>query len=323
MNLLLAGALAADERTRWAATLRQALPGHTLHLARSALVDALIDVAIVANPPPGSLAGLPGLRLIQSLWAGVDRLLADSTLPPGVPIARMVDPALTAAMAETALWATLALHRGFFGYAAQQRAGQWQPLAQCRADEWPVLVLGFGQLGQAVALRLAQQGYPVTAWRRGAAGPLAAATPAAADAAAGVAVVCGAGAPAGALAQARTVINLLPLTPDTRGLIDARWLAGQRRGAGFVNLARGAQVVDADLLAALDSGQVGHAVLDVFATEPLPAGHRYWQHPQVTVLPHAAALTDARSAAALVARNVGALAAGLPLHHLVARAAGY
>ena len=346
MNLLLAGALGADERADWAAALHQALPGHTLHLARSPTVDPLIDAAIVANPAPGSLAGLPGLRLIQSLWAGVDRLLADATLPPGVAIARMVDPAMTAAMAETALWATLALHRGFFNYAHQQQAALWRPLPQCRADEWPVLVLGFGQMGRAVALRLAQQGYPVTAWRRGAAaGPAAAdglpaataarstadvmaalpvALPAERPAAlTGVTVVSGGAAPAHALAQARTVINMLPLTPDTRGLIDAGWLAGLRRGAGLVNLARGAHVVDADLLAALDSGQLGHAVLDVFATEPLQAGHRYWQHRQVTVLPHAAALTDLRSAAALVARNIDALAAGRPLHHRVVREAGY
>lgn len=348
MNLLLAGALGADERADWAAALHQALPGHTLHLARSPAVDPLIDAAIVANPAPGSLAGLPGLRLIQSLWAGVDRLLADATLPPGVAIARMVDPAMTAAMAETALWATLALHRGFFNYAHQQQAALWRPLPQCRADEWPVLVLGFGQMGRAVALRLAQQGYPVTAWRRGAAAGPAAAGPAAADGlpaataarssadvtaelpaeppatlTGGVTVISGGAAPAHALARARTVINLLPLTPDTRGLINAGWLACLGRGAGLVNLARGAQVVDADLLAALDSGQLGHAVLDVFATEPLPAGHRFWQHRQVTVLPHAAALTDLRSAAALVARNIDALAAGRPLHHRVVREAGY
>ena len=319
MNLLLAGDFGAAERSAWAATLRQALPGHSLHLARTPAVDALIEAAIVANPAPGSLAGLPRLRLIQSLWAGVDRLLADPHLPTGVPIARMVDPAMSAAMAETALWATLALHRGFFNYAQQQRAGLWQALPQCRADEWPVLVLGFGQMGQAVAQRLLQQGYPVTAWRRS-----AAAAPGPADAGPPGLTLLSAGAALDvAQAQARSVINLLPLTPDTRGLINARWLATLGRGAGLVNLARGAQVVDADLLAALDSGQIGHAVLDVFAAEPLPPGHRYWQHRQVTVLPHAAALTDARSAAALVARNIEALAAGRPLHHAVQREAGY
>lgn len=179
--------------------------------------DAEIHAAIVANPPPGSLDDLPGLRLIQSLWAGVDRLLADATLPPGVPIARMVDPAMNEAMAETALWATLALHRGFFGYALQQRAGEWRQQPQRRADEVPVLVLGLGQMGRAVARRL----------------------------------------------------------------------------------------------------------LDVFAHEPLAADHPYWQHPRVVVLPHVAALTDARSASAVVARNIEALASGAPLANLVARDAGY
>lgn len=315
MNLLLTGDFDDAERAEWAAALRAALPGHQLCLQRGELPDAAIDAAIVANPPPGSLAGLPRLRLIQSLWAGVDRLLADPTLPPGVTIARMVDPAMNQAMAETALWATLALQRGFFAYALHQREGRWAPHAQRRADEVPVLVLGFGQMGRSVAQRLVQQGYPVAAWRRhdapGAAPP------------AGVVLHGGAAALAAALPAAQVLINLLPLTADTRGLIDGRLLAALPRGAGVVNLARGAHVVDADLLAALDSGQVGQAVLDVFHTEPLPAGHPYWRHPRVVVLPHAAAMTDARSAAAVVARNIDALAAGQPLAHRVARDAGY
>ena len=341
MNLLLAGDLGDAERATWAAALRQALPGHTLHLLRGAVTNTQMDAAIVANPAPGSLAGLPGLRLIQSLWAGVDRLLADPSLPPGVPVARMVDPAMTAAMAETALWATLALHRGFFDYAAQQRGGVWQQLPQRRADEVVVLLLGFGQMGQAVAQRLVQQGYRVMAWRRGgstphasaeaeaeAAAAAAAATATATAAAAGlgsagITVASGAAALPGLLAQAQVLINLLPLTPDTRGLINAALLAALPRGAAVVNLARGAHLVDADLLATLHSGQIGRAVLDVFANEPLPAGHPYWQHPQITVLPHAAALTDQRSAAAVVAHNIGALAAGLPLQHLVQRGLGY
>ena len=315
MNLLLAGQLDADERAQWLAELARALPGHRLLAARGELPDDAVDAAIVANPPPGSLQGLPRLRLIQSLWAGVDRLLADPTLPAGVPIARMVDPAMNAAMAETALWAVLALHRGFFDYQRQQRAGLWQPLAQRRADECPVTVLGFGQMGRTAAARLAQQGYPVTAWRRRPAGDGAAAP--------GVRLCHGADGLAAALAGAQVLVNLLPLTPDTRGLLDAATLARLPRGAGLVNLARGAHVVDADLRAALDAGRVGHAVLDVFHAEPLPAGHPFWQHPRVTVLPHAAAQTDARSAAAVAAANIEALASGRPLAHLVARDAGY
>ncbi len=318
MNLLLAGDLDAAELAGWAAALRQALPGHSLYLDRATAAQggATVDAAIVANPPPGSLAGLTGLRLIQSLWAGVDRLLTDPTLPAGVPIARMVDPAMNTAMAETALWATLALHRGFFRYARQQAQGLWLPQPQTRADETPVLVLGFGQMGRTVALRLAQQGYPVSAWRRGSGsgGP---------DLPNNLQLLDNPTALQQAKAQARVVINLLPLTPDTRGLLNADWLAGLPRGAGLVNLARGSHLVDADLLAALASGQIGHAVLDVFSTEPLPAASPYWHHPQVTLLPHAAAMTDVRSAAAVVACNIEALAAGRPLHDLVARDTGY
>ena len=314
MNLLLAGSFDAAERDAWVAALRQVLPGHRLCLARGEVPDDQIDAAIVANPPPGQLQGLPRLRLIQSLWAGVDRLLADATLPAGVPIARMVDPAMNAAMAETALWATLALHRGFFSYARQQQQGLWQQHAQRRADELPVLVLGLGQMGAAVVRRLRQQGYPVAAWRRqaGEASPLP-----------GLQVHSGSAGLHRALAGAQVLVNLLPLTPDTRGLLDARLLARLPRGAGLVNLARGAHLVDADLLAALASGQIGHAVLDVFHAEPLAPGHPFWAHPQVTVLPHVAAQTDERSAAAVVAANIAALAGGAPLSHLVHRDAGY
>ena len=313
MNLLLTGNFDAAERDAWAAALRQALPGHRLCLARGEVADDQIDAAIVANPPPGQLQGLPRLRLIQSLWAGVDRLLADATLPAGVPIARMVDPAMNAAMAETALWATLALHRGFFGYARQQQAAQWQQHPQRRADEVPVLVLGLGQMGRTAALRLQQQGYPVAAWRRSAGGePLP-----------GVQVHTGTAGLHAALAGAQVLVNLLPLTPDTRGLLDAALLARLPRGAALVNLARGAHLVDADLLAALANGQIGHAVLDVFHTEPLPAEHPFWAHPLVTLLPHVAAQTDERSAAAVVAANIRALDHGAPLAHLVQRDAGY
>jgi glyoxylate/hydroxypyruvate reductase len=312
VNLLLVGSFADDEGAAWAEALRQALPSHHLLLDRKP--GLAIDVAIVANPPPGSLRGLAGLRLIQSLWAGVDRLLGDETLPAGVPIARMVDPAMNEAMAETALWATLSLQRGFYRYAEQQQQALWRQLPQPRADEWPVLLLGYGQMGRQVARRLAQQGYPVTAWRRHAA---------TAEAAPGVTLCQGRAALQLALAGARVLINLLPLTADTRGLIDAELLARLPPGAAVVNLARGAHLVDADLLAALDSGAIGHAVLDVFQVEPLPAPHPYWRHPKVTVLPHAAALTDLRSAAAMVAANIETLARGGTPTHLVRRDAGY
>jgi len=300
MNVLLCGDLDAAEWRDWHQALSTAMPeAHWLDLAAARAAPAAVQAAVVANPPPGSLQGLPALRLIQSLWAGVDRLLADSTLPVGVPIARMVDPAMNAAMAETALWAVLSLHRGFFAYARRQREGLWQPHAQRRADEVRVLVLGQGQMGRTAAARLAQQGYTLSHWRRD-------------------------GSPLQPLlAQAHIVVNLLPLTPDTRGLLDHRFFAALPPKASVVNLARGAHVVDADLLAALDSGHLRHAVLDVFHTEPLPAGHAYWQHPRVTVLPHAAAATDARSAAAVAVANLRAARDGQPLQHRVDPLRGY
>lgn len=297
MSILLAADFDAANRAAWLPALRAALPGETLHLAADDHDD--IDIAIVANPPAGVLQGLPQLKLVQSLWAGVDKLLRDPTVPAEVPLARMVDPAMNAAMAETALWAALALQRGFFGYAAQQRAGAWRQHAQRRADETRVAVLGLGQMGQAVAARLAQQGLAVSGWstRHGSVETV--------------------------LSDADIVISLLPLTPATTGFFDRARFAQMRRGAGFVNLARGAQVVEADLLAALEDGQLSHAVLDVFATEPLPAGHAFWRHPKVTVLPHVAAQTDPRSAAQVVAANIRALRSGQPLQHLVDRSRGY
>jgi glyoxylate/hydroxypyruvate reductase A len=312
VTILFAATMDGTERAEWLALLRAALPNETLLDAETDAIDAdMVDVAIVANPPPGALQGLPRLAFVQSLWAGVDRLLGDATVPPALPIARMVDPAMNAAMAETALWATLSLHRGFFAYAARQRAGQWRQHGQRRADEITVAMLGLGQMGRGAALRIAAQGYRVTGWSRRA-------TPVE-----GLASCHGDAALEGLLRGADVVINLLPLTDATRGLFEARRLAWLKPTAGLVNLARGAHVVDTDLLAALDAGALRHAVLDVFATEPLPVGHRFWSHPRVTLLPHAAALTDARSAAAVAAANVQRFRRGEAPQHLVDRARGY
>jgi glyoxylate/hydroxypyruvate reductase A len=311
LKIALIGTLAADDRLTWLDALQRSLPEADWQSAQHH--GSALEVAVVASPPPGSLQRLPSLRLIQSLWAGVDRLMADPSVPTDVPLARMVDPAMNAAMTQTALWATLALHRGFFQYQDQQRQGVWQPHAQRQAREVPVLVLGLGLLGTQVAQALSSLGYPVTAWR----------LHAGRTAPPGVQAVQGMTALQHALSQAQVVINLLPLTALTRGLINADFLARLPPGAGLVNLARGAHVVDADLLQALDAGHLAHAVLDVFATEPLPLDHRFWHHPRVTVLPHVAALTDPRTACEVVADNVRRLARGEPLLHLVDRQRGY
>ena len=327
MKVLLCGDLAAAEFGAWHTALAAACPEvQWLDSAAARADPEAVQAAVVANPTPGSLRDFPNLALIQSLWAGVDRLMADPTLPAGVPLARMVDPAMTAAMAETALWAVLSLHRGFFAYQRRQREGTWRVHAQRRAGEVGVLVLGQGEMGRAALARIAALGYRAVGWRRDGT-PLAAVLP-----------------------QADILVNLLPLTPATRGLLDARCFDALPRGASVVNLGRGAHVVEADLLAALGetddldsadgasdeagahrvdaaapgrTGHLRHALLDVFQTEPLPAGHAFWIHPQVTMLPHAAALTDPRSAAAVAAANLRALRDGRPLQHLVQPQRGY
>lgn len=310
MDLLLCGSFDREERDAWLVELQRAMPDARWHLHAPTQNAGRIVAAVVANPPPGSLQGLPGLRLIQSLWAGVDRLLDDPSLPD-VPLARMVDPAMSAAMAETALWATLSLHRRFFDYAQQQRDRHWYPLPQRRADEIEVAVLGMGQMGRTCARRLLETGYRVTGWNLHG-GTIA-----------GMALEHGLEALWPLLARSDIVINLLPLTAQTADLLDRRFFAAMRPGAALINLARGGHLVEADLLQALDSGQLDCAVLDVFRQEPLATDHPFWCHPRVTVLPHSAAATDMRSAASIVAQNLQALRDGRPINHLVQRKRGY
>ena len=313
MSLLLLGHWSDTERDRWLSLLQAELPNERWLLAPPGDSDeaAAVEAAIVANPAPGGLAGLPNLRLIQSLWAGVECLLQDATLPANVPLARMVDPAMNEAMAQTALWAVLSLQRGFFDVQAQQLRCEWRQPAQPRAAEWRVLLLGMGELGGRVAAALVAQDYAVSGWRR---------RPAQVD---GVRCLHGDAGLAEGLAQADVVINLLPLTAQTRNFFDAGRIAAMKPGASLVNLARGAHVVEADLLAALGSGHLRRAVLDVFEQEPLPQEHVFWHQPQVTVLPHCAAQTDPRSAAAVVRANLRALRSGAALQHLVQREQGY
>jgi glyoxylate/hydroxypyruvate reductase A len=317
MRIAFDARLDGAERADWWRALTDALPDDEwidpvvvgTQIGQGRWHDA--DIAVVANPLPGRLAGCTRLKLVQSLWAGVDRLLSDATLPKDVPIARMVDPMMNRAMAETATWAVLSLHRRAFDYAAQQRQTQWRPLPQKRADEVAVLVLGLGEMGRTTAQQLAALGYRVAGWS------------ARARAVAGVATTAGWATLPAVLGAADIVVNLLPLTDDTRGLFDRTRLAQMRAGASLVNLARGAHVVEKDLLAALNAGRLAHAVLDVFDSEPLPATHVFWFHPQVTVWPHAAAQTDLRSAAAVVAANVEAVRRDEPAAHLVDRSRGY
>jgi glyoxylate/hydroxypyruvate reductase len=276
------------------------------------------DIAIVAQPPQNAWAQLtasPRLTWVQSLWAGVDRLLGWAPLPEQVQLTRMVDPALRDAMVGSAVWAVIGLHRGFDDYRGQQARAQWLPRPQRQPSECEVLILGRGALGAAVGQQLRALGYRVGAWG-GASASLD-------DTQAALLAWDVDAQGRSAWQRAEIVVNLLPLTPSTRGLLSVPLLGRLKPGAHLVNLARGGHLVEGDLLAALGAGQVGRAVLDVFETEPLPPEHPFWHHPRITVWPHVAALTDPRTASTVVADNLQRWLRGEPLAHTVDRRRGY
>jgi glyoxylate/hydroxypyruvate reductase A len=300
-----------EDAARWLAGLRAALPQDRFFPWPEIGDPDRVEVALVARPPAGSLAKFRGLKLIQCLWMGVDGLLADATLPRGVPLARLVDPGMLAAMSETVLARVLDWHRHLYRYRAQQAEGRWRPLPQYMASDRAIGILGLGELGQHVAARLLQFGFRVSGWSRHQ------------RKLEGVDCFSGQDGLNALLVRSDALVCLLPLTDETRGILNTRALGLLPVGACLINVARGAHVVDADLLAALDAGHLAHAFLDVFNSEPLPEGHPYWSHPRVSVTPHVAALTEPRTALARVVENLERVRRGeMPLA-LVDRAAGY
>jgi len=299
------------EPERWLPPLAKALPAMRFEAWPAVTDPAAIDVALVAAPPQGVLGRFPKLRFIQSLWMGVDGLLADPTLPRGVPLARLLDPGMVAAMSETVLARVLDWHRHLYRYRAQQAGTQWQPLKQFMAADRTVGILGLGALGADAAAKLVALGFRVCGWSRHA------------KDLAGVETFFGADGLEAMLKRSEALVCLLPLTAQTRGILDARRLALLPQGACVINVARGAHVVERDLLAALDAGRLAHAYLDVFESEPLAPGHPFWRHPGVSVTPHVAALTEPRTALARVVANLERFARGERPEALVDVAAGY
>ena len=260
--------------------------------------------------PAGDPAGIdfgvyPRLGAVFSLWAGVETIVGNPTLT--VPLTRMVDPGLRQGMVE---WVTGHVLRHHLGMDAQivNPGHVWDPRPVPLATERRVTVLGLGALGAACAEALAGLGFDVTGWARSS------------KAVAGVRFVPDLGA---ALDGAEVVVLLLPLTPETEALLSAPLLARLAPGAVVLNPGRGGLIDDAALLAALETGQVGHATLDTFRVEPLPEGHPYWAHPQVTVTPHVASETRPVTASTVIAENLRRALAGEQLLHLVDRARGY
>jgi glyoxylate/hydroxypyruvate reductase len=301
----------AAEIQMWLPHLERNLPSEQICVYPEIPNLESIDVALVANPLVGVIATMPNLKLIQSLWSGVDSLLKDSSLPKNVPLARLVDPALTQAMIETVLTHTLALHRQIPAYAKQQQARVWKQLAQPSASDRTVGILGLGHLGRECATNLERIGFRVIGWSSR---PITLEGIITFDGETGLQAV---------LEQSEILVNLLPLTDETRGILNAQAFKTMPVGSSLINVARGAHVIEADLITALDSGHLEHAILDVFTQEPLPENHAFWHHPKITVLPHVAAITNPTTASTVVAGNIQRLRSGQPLENLVDRSRGY
>jgi glyoxylate/hydroxypyruvate reductase A len=275
-----------------------------------------ITYAVAWLPPANVLRSLPNLKVIFSLGAGVDAILKDPTLPEGVPIARVNDPDLTMRMTEYVVLQVLMHHRQQRRLDANQRNKVWDSFPTHAASALTVGIMGLGVMGADSARKLAMLGFNVVGWSR---------SPKAISG-----IECFAGPPEfdSFLERTDILVCLLPHTPETTGIINRDVIAKLSRNGPFgapilINAGRGKQQVESDILAALDSGALHSASLDVFETEPLPEDSPFWAHPKVTVTPHAAADSDPATITAYVLGQIRRHQAGLAIENIVDRQRGY
>jgi len=270
-----------------------------------------IDIAMVWDLPPSAYGQLPNLKAVLSLGMGVDHLLVRQDIPAHVPIVRLTDSWMAASMTEYVLLHVLRFHRNHHRYEQAMGSAEWLALPTPEVTTRRVGIMGFGVLGQAAAGALKNLGFAVSGWSR---------RP---KTITGVDCFAGQDGLAPFLAQTEILLCLLPLTPVTENILDARLFAALPTGAAVINAARGGLLVDADLIAALDGGHLTGATLDAFRDEPLPANHPFWRHPGVFVTPHMAADSNPVTAAHELVANVRRIRAGETPHNVVDRADGY
>lgn len=304
-----------DDQSAWLAALRAALPEARVRAWQVGDV-AQADYALVWKPPAEVLQGRVGLKAVFNLGAGVDAVLAflerhPGLLPPTVKLIRLEDAGMALQMTHFVVHAVLHHFRRMDAYAESQRQARWAPLAPRAMSSYPVGVLGAGVLGGAVAQALVGLGFAVRSWSRNP------------KALAGVSSFAGAPALAQFADGLQVLVNLLPRTPETEGILDDALFERLAPGACLVNVARGAHLVEADLIAALERGRLERAVLDVFRDEPLPADHPFWRHPRITVTPHVSAATLLDDSVAQIASKIRALEQGQPVSGVVNVGRGY
>ena len=292
----------------WLQGLRAALPGDEVNLWAPG--TPLADYAVVWAPPQQFFDEQVRLKAVFNIGAGVDALLK-LNVPPQALIVRLDDAGMSVQMAEYVCHAVIRHFREFDRYEADTRQGKWSFRKPRERADFPVGVMGLGVLGERVARALAQFEFPVNGWSR------------TFKSVAGVR--CFAGEPdfRDFLGASRVLVCLLPLTPDTRDILNHDSLSCLQPGGYVINVARGAHLVDDDLLALLDGGHLAGATLDVFRNEPLPAEHPFWKHPKITVTPHTSARTLRSESIAQIAGKIQGLQRGDVLAGVVGRAQGY
>ena len=290
------------------AALNEAGIAARLVLPGEATPDAVDYIVYAPTGPVQDFTPFTRTKAVLSLWAGVERVVGNTTLTQ--PLCRMVDEGLERGMIEWVTGHVLRAHLGMDKHILDQ-SGKWEQIAPPLAPERSVVILGLGALGAACARTLASLGFRVSGWSR------------TAKQIAGVDCLSGTDGLRTALARAEILVTILPNTPETTNLLNAETLAQMPLGAVILNPGRGNVIDDDALLAALDSGQIGQATLDVFRVEPLPPEHPYWAHPRVTVTPHIAAETRPSSAARVIVENIRRGEAGEPFLNRVDRERGY
>ena len=299
---------AATDAEPWLNDLRAALPGATLSLWQPGAPAA--DYGIVWQPPQAFFDEQPQLKVAFNIGAGVDALLR-LNIAPATQLVRLDDAGMGAQMAEYVCHALIRHYRSFDGYDLDKAQAVWQQREVLPRAEMPVGIMGLGVLGTRVAQAVAQFDFPVNGWSR------------TEKDVAGVRCFHGADGFKDFLAASKVLVSVLPATPETRDLVNRDTLSRLQPGGYLINVARGAQVVEEDLLALIDEGHMAGAALDVFRTEPLPTGHPFWAHPKIRMTPHTAALTLRADSIAQIAAKIAAMQSGKPVVGLVDRQRGY
>jgi len=303
--------LAPSSRTSaWEKEIRKAEPDLDLRVWPDTGDPDEVTFALCWKHPPGVLNRFSNLKCIASMGAGVDHLLQDPALPE-VPIVRVVDPSMARSMTEYLLMAVLFRMRQLDRYWQDQLQRTWHPRVPEQAASVRIGIMGLGQLGSDAARAFFSLRFPVSAWSR---------TPKTVE---GIDTFCGEAGFAPFLSGLRVLICLLPLTDRTRGILNRHTFEMLPDGAYLVNSARGEHLVEEDLLAALNSGKLSGACLDVFHTEPLPREHPFWGRPDITITPHISSLTNPKAVCPGIVDNYRRMKSGLPLRHLVDRQRGY